>query len=171
MGKGLERLGLSLGGGSALAFFSVSHALAQSNDDAGSGAFLVLFLLVCLVLFMMPTIVAFNRRHPNRWPIAVINVLFGGTGLGWLGSLIWAFNAVHKSPTGSDGGESGLNLFANDPKTVVLANETRSRANADELIDQLQKLKHLHEQGVVSDDELERLKRPIVDAMLKGNGS
>lgn len=71
-----------------------------------------------ILTYFIPSMVAFWRRHPNRWPILGINLLFGGTGLGWIGALIWALHAVHKSETGSDGGESGLNLFVNDVKTI-----------------------------------------------------
>lgn len=80
--------------------------------DAETG--FVFFLLGMLVAYVIPTVIAFARRHPNRWAILVINVVFGGTGLGWLGSLVWAMSAVHRSPTGNHGGESGLNLFVND---------------------------------------------------------
>ncbi len=51
---------------------------------------LVLILLgaaLLIALYFVPSIVAFRRQHPNRWPIFVVNVVFGGTGLGWLGGL------------------------------------------------------------------------------------
>ena len=41
---------------------------------------------------------------------------------GWLGCMIWAMMAVHitNDPEGSDGGESGLNIYANDPVRVQM---------------------------------------------------
>lgn len=35
------------------------------------------------LLYLLPTLVAFCRRHPNRWLIAAINSVFGLTALGW----------------------------------------------------------------------------------------
>ena len=68
---------------------AAAHAQAPqgSNDDMVVG----IILLIAAVLYFIPTIVAFARHHPNRWIIGVINTVFGGTGLGWLGSLVWAF--------------------------------------------------------------------------------
>lgn len=78
---------------------------------------------VVFVVYAVPSIVAFCRRHPNRYAILAINLAFGGTGIGWLAGLVWAFGAVHLSNEagGSHGGESGLNMFVNDPKLVRLA--------------------------------------------------
>jgi hypothetical protein len=99
------------------------NALAQSTTGGEQNDAATIWLVIAaiaIVIYFIPAIVAFSRRHPNRWPIALVNLIFGGTGLGWSGALIWACNAIHKSPTGSQGGESGLNLFVNDTKTVKL---------------------------------------------------
>ena len=78
---------------------------------------------VAFLIYAIPSIIAFRRRHPNRFAILVINIVFGGTGIGWLGALVWALGAVHVSNVagGSHGGELGLNLFANDARTIRLA--------------------------------------------------
>src|ERR1700712_3530260 len=67
-------------------------------------------------IYIIPTLVAFHRNHPNRWLILAINVAFGATIIGWIGPLVWALNVAHRSnePNGSHGGESGLNIFIND---------------------------------------------------------
>jgi hypothetical protein len=51
----------------------------------------VLFLLLAILLgvYLLSTIVAFSRAHPNRWLIAVINIAGGVTFFGWLPSLAW----------------------------------------------------------------------------------
>lgn len=78
---------------------------------------------VAFLIYAIPSIIAFRRRHPNRFAILAINIAFGGTGIGWLGALVWALGAVHlpNEAGNAHGGESGLNLFVNDPKTVRLA--------------------------------------------------
>lgn len=62
-----------------------------------------------------------NSSGPNMEAIILlINVIFGTTVLGWIAALIWAMSAVHPSPTGNHGEESGLNVFDNDPQLLVL---------------------------------------------------
>jgi hypothetical protein len=52
------------------------------------------FLMVSSVLigvaYFVPTIIAFLRRHHYRWPILIINVVFGVTVIGYVIALIWA---------------------------------------------------------------------------------
>lgn len=43
-----------------------------------------------VILYFIPTIVAIGRRHHQVWSILILNGFFGWTGLGWVGSLIWA---------------------------------------------------------------------------------
>ena len=58
---------------------------------------------------MIPTIVAFNKGHRNRWEIMIINIVFGTTLLGWLIAIIWAFNKVDSPKNG------GAKFQSNDP--------------------------------------------------------
>lgn len=53
-------------------------------SDIG-GAFLIL-------LYFVPTVVALLRGHRQTFPIAVVNVVFGWTLLGWVVALAWAGN-------------------------------------------------------------------------------
>lgn len=141
-----------------------AFAFPGGGVDDDTETIVILYMLL-FVLFMLPTIVAFARGHPNRWPIAIINVLFGGTGLGWLGSLVWAFQAVHRSPTGNHGGESGLNLFANDVQTVRLQPPqpiTVSTTDIDELSARLLRLRALQANGALSTAEYDALKREAI---------
>ena len=77
------------------------------------------------LLYFLPSIIAFKRLHPNRWPILILNSVFGLTVVGWFGTLAWALKALHLSDSGSNGGESGLNLFANDEKRVRVMRRER----------------------------------------------
>ena len=142
-------------------------AFAQSATNSDPvDTFLVQYavvMAVILALYIIPSIVTFARKHPNRWLILVINIVFGGTGIGWLGALVWAMNAVHKSPTGSDGGESGLNIFANDPVTVRVEGASLTTATDADITDRLLRLKLLREDGVINDDEYARLRKPLLD--------
>jgi Superinfection immunity protein len=43
-----------------------------------------------LALLFLPTLIAKSRRHPNVFPIFLINVFFGWTFVGWVIALVWA---------------------------------------------------------------------------------
>ncbi len=47
-------------------------------------------VLFALWLFMAPTIIARRRHHPNTMAIAIVNLLFGYTILGWGIALAWS---------------------------------------------------------------------------------
>ncbi len=77
------------------AFCYVLEAVAK-NMIAISGAspiLAVLAVLAALALYMLPAIIAFNRRHRNRIAIVVLNILLGWTFLGWVAALVWSFTA------------------------------------------------------------------------------
>ncbi len=157
-------------------------ALAQDaagEANATSSVFVFVVVIAALIIFFIPTIVAFRRRHPNRWPILLVNAMFGGTGLGWFGALIWASNAVHKSETGSQGGESGLNVFVNDPKVVQVDWLGAARppvgatvpAGAADPMDQLSRLQSLFDDGVIDAEEHRALRRPLIEQLIKSDQS
>lgn len=54
---------------------------------------------VVVVIFMLPTIVAGNRKHHNFLAILVTNLLMGWSGFGWVIALIWACTAVKTNQT------------------------------------------------------------------------
>lgn len=58
------------------------------------GCLLLAIALMSLALLGLPTLIAFSRQHRNRWVIALINVVFGATIIGWFGALIWALNKI-----------------------------------------------------------------------------
>jgi len=140
---------------------------SRQADEAIANLVLLAIAIVALVIYVIPSIVAFRRQHPNRWPIFLVNMVFGGTILGWIGSLIWALGAAHKSETGSDGGESGLNIFANDPVLVKLDPTDSSTNDADDIVEQLTKIKNLFDQGAISQDEYDGLRKPLIEKLAR----
>lgn len=69
----------------------------------------VLFFAVLLVIFFIPSIVAFLRGYHYKWIILALNI-FGGAlfGVGWIVALIWA---LWPSETGI------ADIVVNDPTT------------------------------------------------------
>lgn len=49
-----------------------------------------IFLVVCLVLYFTPSIVAYNRNHPNFTSILVLNIFLGWTLVFWVLALVGA---------------------------------------------------------------------------------
>lgn len=49
-------------------------------------------LLVALMVYFLPLLIATQRGHRNLAPIGLTNLFFGWTLMGWLITLIWAFS-------------------------------------------------------------------------------
>jgi hypothetical protein len=60
---------------------------------AGLGAFM--FLL--LILYFLPAIIAYWRRHEYRHVILALNIVAGWTGIAWIAAIIWAVWPREKS--------------------------------------------------------------------------
>ncbi|MBM0204558.1 superinfection immunity protein [Micromonospora sp. STR1s_5] len=120
------------------------------------------------VLYVLPSIIAFRRQHPNRWLILGLNVFLGETGILWVVALVWALRAAHRpiDPVASQGGESGLNLFVNDIKPVRLVGPTdaglgpnmTAAGRSASVIDELERLSSLRMEGNLTEQEFDALK-------------
>ena len=44
-----------------------------------------------LTVYVLPTIIAFKRRHRNKTAITLINLLLGWSIIGWIVALLWSF--------------------------------------------------------------------------------
>ncbi len=51
---------------------------------------IILLGILCVIVYFIPTRIAFNNTHPHRWGILIANIFFGITGCGWIICLIWA---------------------------------------------------------------------------------
>ena len=47
-------------------------------------------MIISLVVYFIPTIIAVSRHKENVVAIFALNFLTGWTFLGWIGSLVWA---------------------------------------------------------------------------------
>ncbi|RJP29195.1 MAG: superinfection immunity protein [Candidatus Omnitrophota bacterium] len=47
-------------------------------------------IILAIVLYFLPTLVAVLRNHKNKLAVFLLNFLLGWTGLGWVVSLIWS---------------------------------------------------------------------------------
>lgn len=51
---------------------------------------LILLGIIGIILYFLPSIIAFKRRHSSRFGILIINLFFGWTFIGWIVSLAWS---------------------------------------------------------------------------------
>lgn len=54
----------------------------------------IFIILLIFALYFLPLLIAYKRGHHNFSAIAVLNLLTGWTGLGWIAALIWSLTAV-----------------------------------------------------------------------------
>jgi hypothetical protein len=149
----------------ALALPDVAFAVSTTSSGDDPLGFIIAILIISTgvaLVYGFPSVIAFWNRHPNRWVILLINIVFGGTVIGWLAALIWALNKVHDPiAAGSHGGESGLNIFANDVKRVQLEPVAPLMQHKDDLKD-LERLAKLYTAGHISETEYSSAKTRIL---------
>jgi ABC-type transport system involved in cytochrome c biogenesis permease component len=51
-------------------------------------------LLILIIPYFAPAIVAFARGHHQKWAIFALDLLLGWTFLGWVGALVWSLTKV-----------------------------------------------------------------------------
>ena len=54
-------------------------------------AFYAILVVGVFALAFLPTIVAWRRKHPDLLWIFILNFGLGGTAIGWILALVWAF--------------------------------------------------------------------------------
>ena len=91
--------------------------------------------LVLILMYFLPTIVAFMRQQYNTTSIFILNLFLGWSVIGWVVALVWAF----KKP--------------DTQATTIL-----SSSNADEI----KKLKELADAGIISAEEYETKKQLLL---------
>jgi hypothetical protein len=132
----------------------------QPDSHTGDLFVIALIFLIAGVIYIIPSIVAFRRNHPNRWIILVINLAFGTTVIGWGIALVWALRAAHQIGSTSSGGESGLNIFVNDVRRVQLVEPPPLPQPS--MTQELERLHDLLVRGAISQGEFERLKAKLL---------
>ena len=53
----------------------------------------VILLILIVILYMLPTLVAYARDIPQRQTITILNIVLGWTLIGWLVACVWAMSA------------------------------------------------------------------------------
>jgi hypothetical protein len=74
---------------------TLDQATCQAAQDAGTaiGVGLLILMMIGLIGYVIPTIIALARRHPKKGPIILVNLLLGWSVVGWIVALVWAFSS------------------------------------------------------------------------------
>ena len=109
------------------------------NDGIGIGG--GIFILICIVVYFIPTIIAGNRKHPNGNSILALNIFLGWTFIGWVIAFVWACSNIETNTQ------------------TVIENKIENRSVADEI----QKLAQLKEQGILTEEEFKKKKTQLLE--------
>jgi hypothetical protein len=117
-------------------------------------------VVVCLVPYFLPTIIAILRKKQSAGGIFVLNLLLGWTVIGWVGALIWSLTADAPRET---------TVIVNNPppspppQSHGYTNVTLKKpVEQQDKYDQLRKLKQLFDDGVLTEEEFLRQKASIL---------
>jgi hypothetical protein len=65
----------------------------------------VFFALLGLALWMVPTAIAFSRRHPKRRSILLVDIFLSWTIIGWIFAMGWALGIFEDARTAEESPE------------------------------------------------------------------
>lgn len=153
---------------------TITSAEPPAQTEAGEQTMLLIVAvlgLIGVILYALPSIVAFMRGHAYRWVILPINLVAGWTLLGWVGSMVWAIWPAEKAlldpVVGSVTGVGDRNI--GDALGEVDRNRDRVgdvQSSAGQLttsqLDQLERLGRLKAQGVLTEDEFARQRAALM---------
>lgn len=109
---------------------------------------------VALVIFfyILPSLVAYWRKHPSKPAIILVNLLFGWTILAWFWALIWACGKTTQPVMiVSDNSATGAAIKAHN---APVANSVVSKSVSERIAD----LKAMLDSGVITEAEFALLK-------------
>ncbi len=126
-------------------------------------------LVVCLVPYFLPTIIAMMRNSPNAGGIFAVNFLLGWTFIGWVACLIWSLSETTTTVIVNNAPSPNYFPSPNAPssplyptrQTEPTLRRTTPTAPQDK-INQLRQLKELLDEGVLTEEEFNRQKAAIL---------
>jgi len=63
---------------------------------------LVVWLLIALIIYFLPIIIAYLRKHKNILSIGLLTLFLGWTFFGWLAAILWSLNSDTLEQCGQD---------------------------------------------------------------------
>lgn len=51
----------------------------------------IIGFIIGVLIYFIPSFVAFRRKHKNRTAILILNIFLGWSLIGWVVALVWSF--------------------------------------------------------------------------------
>lgn len=80
----------------------VTEIKSMGSAIAGAGIMTAIMVIVGIIIYLIPTFVAYKRKHTYKVAIILLNIFLGWTFIGWVGTLIWAFIDNNTSKISTD---------------------------------------------------------------------
>lgn len=80
-------------------------AATTADEAAGNKTLIIMIVLwatIGLLLYFVPTIVAFAKGHLNKTAVLLLNLFLGWTFIGWVIALVWSVKKTAISAGKSD---------------------------------------------------------------------
>lgn len=149
---------------------------------------LMIFAIFAMLIYLIPSFIAYSRRHAYRHVILGINIVGGVTGLGWIVAFAWAIwpanrslaDAVIGNPTGKGvqnvgdsigsavyGIERGYKMESGKGLSPPVLNALAMPIS--EVESQLRGLKKLVDEGFLTSEEYEKKRGELLGFGVGGN--
>ena len=109
----------------------------------------IIFLVLFIVLYFLPTIVASHRKHLSVNSIFVRNLFVGWSVIFWVISVVWALKNEPKKSL-------------QELKVSLNHDDIKESEKSDSIGDELVKIADLNAKGILSDDEFILAKEKIL---------
>lgn len=133
-----------------------------------SDASWLIVIILYIIAFLIPSIVAYRRNHHYKWIIVGINLILGVTGIGWLVAFVWAVWPKKETPL--------FGVFISDPSTnnieagkkiytqigQQVAQYKSKSLSPIESVELLKKYGELKNNGLISEKEFEQKKKELL---------
>lgn len=127
----------------------------------------ILFLIS--VAYFLPSVIALLRGKSNTFAIILLNIFLGWTFVGWVVALVWSFTSDNKSQTVVINNSTNVDNQATKERTETqkyVSPDTKSilLKKHQVSIQNLQEIKDLLDNGVLTQDEFNKQKSQILSA-------
>jgi len=111
------------------------------SSDYGLLPFLIIF---GLLLYFIPSIVAFSKNRHNKSAVLVLNIFLGWSFIGWIVALVWA-------------------VSNRNPQQIIVNNsQVSTNPSSEDYLDTLNKLHNLKSSGIITEEEFNTQKKKLI---------
>lgn len=124
----------------------------------------IIVALIVIVIYFVPTIIAYRRDHSYKGIIFAINFVLGASGIGYLVALVWAIWPEEKSLLDPVlGNPTGLGVRnVGDTFGSKKTGEVRGEVQEKDMTIEIEKIAKLLKDGHLTRSEYDSMKKKII---------